>query len=121
MKAAVLLEIDKDLEVRADVRLAYLRPGQVRIETVSSGVCHSDLSLQNGTLPSPLPAVLGHEGAGIVREVGDGVYEATLSMPEAGAYYVYVAVPSAKVKVGDLTFLSLVAGGKPGPTRRPAK
>jgi len=44
-----------------------------------------------------------------VREVGDGVYEATVSIPEAGAYYVYVAVPSAKVEVGDLAFLSLIA------------
>lgn len=44
-----------------------------------------------------------------VREVGEGIYEAALSLPEAGAYYVYVAVPSAKVRFGDLTFLSLIA------------
>jgi S-(hydroxymethyl)glutathione dehydrogenase/alcohol dehydrogenase len=36
-------------------------------------VCHSDLSIQNGTLPLPLPAVLGHEGAGTVEEIGDDV------------------------------------------------
>ena len=39
----------------------------------ASGVCHSDLSVRNGTLLAPLPAVLGHEGAGVVEEVGEGV------------------------------------------------
>src|ERR1044072_2274095 len=40
---------------------------------VAAGVCHSDLSLANGTLKQPVPAVLGHEGAGVVVSVGDGV------------------------------------------------
>jgi hypothetical protein len=44
-----------------------------------------------------------------VREVGDGVYEATVSLREAGAYYVFVAVPSARVKPADLPYLSLIA------------
>nr|WP_237694827.1 zinc-binding dehydrogenase [Streptomyces sp. SID5468] len=48
-------------------------PGQVRIRLAAAGVCHSDLSLSNGTLRQPVPAVLGHEGAGTVTEVGDGV------------------------------------------------
>ncbi len=52
-----------------------------------------------------------------VREVGDGLYEAALSMSEAGAYYVYVAVPSAKVGFGDLTFLSLIAQTDGPPSR----
>ena len=57
-----------------------------------------------------------------VREVGNGVYEATLSMPDAGAYYVYVAVPSANIKVGDLTFLSLIADAQGArPVRRSVK
>jgi hypothetical protein len=53
-----------------------------------------------------------------VREVGDGVYEATVSASDAGAYYIYVAVPSAKIKVGDLTFLSLIAEAKEGSRAR---
>ncbi len=39
----------------------------------AAGVCHSDMSLSNGTMRVPLPAVLGHEGAGTVVSVGEGV------------------------------------------------
>jgi len=73
MKAAVLWELNKDLEVRNDVRLADLGPGDVHLKVVSSGVCHSDVSAQNGTIPAGTPCVLGHEGAGVVLEVGPGV------------------------------------------------
>ena len=73
MKAAILWELNKDLEIRDDVTLTDLNPGEVHIKVESSGVCHSDISVQNGTIPSPPPCVLGHEGAGIVMEVGDGV------------------------------------------------
>jgi len=73
MRAAVLWELNKDLEVRNDVRLTDLAPGEVHVKIVSSGVCHSDVSVQNGTIPQPTPVVLGHEGAGIIREVGPGV------------------------------------------------
>ena len=48
-------------------------PGEVKVRITHSGVCHSDLSAMNGTIPQPPPAVLGHEGAGIVDEVGEGV------------------------------------------------
>ena len=75
MKAAVLWELNKDLEVRDDVELLELGAGDVHIKLVSSGVCHSDVSAQNGTIPSGTPVVLGHEGAGIVQEVGDAVTE----------------------------------------------
>lgn len=73
MKSAILWELNKDLEVRDDVRLTDLAPDDVHIKVVSSGVCHSDLSIQNGTLPLDVPSVLGHEGAGIVQEVGKAV------------------------------------------------
>jgi S-(hydroxymethyl)glutathione dehydrogenase/alcohol dehydrogenase len=73
MKAAILWELNKELDVRDDVELTELGPGECHIQLVSSGVCHSDLSVQNGTIPMPPPCVLGHEGAGIVREVGPGV------------------------------------------------
>lgn len=48
-------------------------PGEVLVELVSAGLCHSDLSVIDGSRPRPMPMVLGHEAAGIVREVGSGV------------------------------------------------
>ena len=73
MKAAILYELNKDLQIRDDVGLAELKAGEVQIKLVASGVCHSDLSAQNGTIPVGTPCVLGHEGAGIVKAVGPGV------------------------------------------------
>lgn len=73
MKAAVLTELNKDLEIRDDVTLADLGPDDVHLKVVSSGVCHSDVSAQNGTIPTGTPCVLGHEGAAEVLEVGAGV------------------------------------------------
>jgi S-(hydroxymethyl)glutathione dehydrogenase / alcohol dehydrogenase len=57
----------------AEIELPEPGPGQVRVRLAAAGVCHSDLSLANGTLQQPVPAVLGHEGAGTVVAVGDGV------------------------------------------------
>jgi S-(hydroxymethyl)glutathione dehydrogenase/alcohol dehydrogenase len=48
-------------------------PGEVVVQIAASGVCRSDLSIVDGTIPHPLPAVLGHEGAGVVAECGPGV------------------------------------------------
>ncbi len=50
-------------------------PGEVLVEIVGAGLCHSDLSVVDGSRPRPLPMVLGHEASGIVRELGDGVSE----------------------------------------------
>ena len=52
---------------------------EVTIKLGACGVCHSDLSAVNGTLPFPPPVVLGHEGAGTVVEVGAGVTEFAVS------------------------------------------
>ncbi|GAA2234806.1 NAD(P)-dependent alcohol dehydrogenase [Herbiconiux moechotypicola] len=56
-----------------EVRLDAVRPDEVRVRLVATGVCHTDLSAASGALPFPLPGVLGHEGAGVVEEVGDDV------------------------------------------------
>ena len=56
-----------------DVDLGPPRTGEVLVRMAATGVCHSDLSMINGTIPTPFPTVLGHEGAGVVEEVGDGV------------------------------------------------
>jgi S-(hydroxymethyl)glutathione dehydrogenase / alcohol dehydrogenase len=72
MKAAVLREINKPLEIE-DIQHGDPGPREVLIRTVAAGVCHSDLHFQNGSYPYPLPAVLGHESAGIVEAVGADV------------------------------------------------
>ena len=74
-RAAVLTSVDTPLEIRDDIEVAAPGPGEVRIKVGASGVCHSDLSVLNGTIPMPTPMVLGHEGAGTVLEVGAGVTE----------------------------------------------
>ena len=72
MRAAVLREINGPLAVE-DVDLADPGPGEVAVRLAASGVCHSDWNVITGATPNPLPAVLGHEGAGIVEAVGEGV------------------------------------------------
>lgn len=73
MRAAVLPGLNEKV-VERDVQLNQdVGPGMVRVAIRASGVCHSDLSCVDGTLPQPLPAVLGHEGAGEIVEVGEGV------------------------------------------------
>jgi S-(hydroxymethyl)glutathione dehydrogenase/alcohol dehydrogenase len=72
MKAAVLEAYGQPLNV-TDVDLAPPQAHEVRVAIRATGVCHSDLSIQQGKLPYPTPCVLGHEGAGEVIEIGDGV------------------------------------------------
>ncbi len=72
MKAAVLREINKPLEIE-DIQYGNPAPREVLVRTVAAGVCHSDLHFQNGSYPYPLPAVLGHESAGVVEAVGSDV------------------------------------------------
>ncbi|GLZ31793.1 alcohol dehydrogenase [Lentzea sp. NBRC 105346] len=74
MKAAVLNQVGDDkLELRDDVTTTAPGPDEVRIRMRACGVCHSDLSAMDGTLPALAPGVIGHEGAGEVVEVGSAV------------------------------------------------
>jgi S-(hydroxymethyl)glutathione dehydrogenase/alcohol dehydrogenase len=74
MRAAVLNEIgDTKTELRDDVEVVGPGPGEVHLRVRAAGVCHSDLSAREGTLPQPAPAILGHEAAGEVLAVGEGV------------------------------------------------
>ncbi|MFJ9630303.1 Zn-dependent alcohol dehydrogenase [Streptomyces sp. NPDC101175] len=72
VRAAVLPAVGAPLEI-TEIDLPDPGPGQVRIRLAAAGVCHSDLSLTDGTMRVPVPAVLGHEGAGTVLAVGEGV------------------------------------------------
>jgi aryl-alcohol dehydrogenase len=56
-----------------DVELDDPRRGEVLVRMEAAGICHTDLTMAAGHIPFPLPGVLGHEGAGVVEEVGPGV------------------------------------------------
>ena len=73
MLAALLMETPtEELMVADDVTLRDLAPGDVKVKIAHSGVCHSDLSAMNGTIPQTPPAVLGPAGAGVVTDIGNG-------------------------------------------------
>ncbi len=61
--------------VRETLELDEPGPGEVLVKVKAVGVCHTDLNTQSGDMPLPLPGVFGHEGAGIVEQVGEGVTE----------------------------------------------
>lgn len=74
MRGAVLRAVGEPLEISADLRLRDPGPGEVRVALRASGVCHSDLSTQQGIVGSGVyPTTLGHEGAGEVVQIGPGV------------------------------------------------
>ncbi len=91
MRAAVLEEFGKPLVVQ-DVELAPPKAGEVLVKLHACGVCHTDLYTASGADPSGyVPCVLGHEGAGVVEEVGESVrlvqrgdHVVTLFSPECG-------------------------------------
>jgi S-(hydroxymethyl)glutathione dehydrogenase/alcohol dehydrogenase len=72
VKAAVLIEAGKPLQIE-QVNIANPGPHEVLIRTAACGLCHSDLHFIEGAYPHPLPAIPGHEAAGIVEAVGSEV------------------------------------------------
>ncbi len=87
MKAAVLREVKKPLVIE-DVGLEEPGPGQVLVKTAAAGICHSDLHFIDGAWPTPLPAVLGHEAAGVIERAGEGV-----TYVEPGDHVILLFVP----------------------------
>jgi S-(hydroxymethyl)glutathione dehydrogenase / alcohol dehydrogenase len=73
IRAAVLERFGEPLEVQ-ELDLAEPKAGEVLVRLVACGVCHTDLFTASGADPSGYsPTVLGHEGAGVVEAVGEGV------------------------------------------------
>src|SRR5919108_2826313 len=86
-RAAILSRLNEPFAI-GDVELGEPKFGEVLVQMVASGVCHTDVSVMHGILPVPLPAVLGHEGAGVVNAVGPGVTKLS-----PGDHVVVAAVP----------------------------
>ncbi len=72
MKAAVLFERGQPLQIE-ELNVDTPGPREVLIRVAATGVCHSDLHMADGSFPAPMPAVLGHETAGVVEAIGDEV------------------------------------------------
>ncbi|WP_394161225.1 alcohol dehydrogenase catalytic domain-containing protein [Galactobacter valiniphilus] len=72
MQAAVFTDTDTPVEV-TEVLLEGPRAGEVRVKIAAAGVCHSDLHVKRGEWDAPAPLVMGHEGSGVVTELGEGV------------------------------------------------
>jgi S-(hydroxymethyl)glutathione dehydrogenase/alcohol dehydrogenase len=87
-KAAILWEIGKDWSVE-EIELDPPGPGDVLVQMAASGLCHSDEHLVTGDLPFELPMIGGHEGAGVIKEVGPEV-----SWLKAGDHVVFGFIPS---------------------------
>src|ERR671924_971309 len=91
IRAAVLERFGEPLEVQ-ELDLAEPKAGEVLVRLAACGVCHTDLFTASGADPSGYsPTVLGHEGAGVVEKVGDGVtlvapgdHVVTLFSPQCG-------------------------------------
>jgi aryl-alcohol dehydrogenase len=70
--AAVVETGGADFALEA-LELGDLQPTEVRVRIAASGICHTDLLIREGSFPTPMPVVLGHEGAGVVEEIGSAV------------------------------------------------
>lgn len=111
-KAAIATTVGSPLEI-VDVDVADPKAGEVRIEMGASGVCHSDLSVVNGTLPIALPAVLGHEGAGTITQLGEGVDHLKVGdrvvvswVPQCGECYMCQHDQGELCEVGSMASMS---------------
>ena len=82
-----------------EVDLAPPGPGEVLVKVAAAGVCHSDLSIINGDRPRDTPIVLGHEAAGVIQALGEGVTDL-----EVGDHVVMLFVPGC----GNCQPLSLI-------------
>lgn len=72
VKAAVVEELHGDFRIE-QLELDEPGPGEALVRVVATGICHTDEITRHGDLPMPFPGVLGHEGAGVVEAVGEGV------------------------------------------------
>ena len=104
MRAAVLEEFAKPLQL-TELDLAEPKPGEVLVRLAACGVCHTDMYTASGVDPSGYaPAVLGHEGAGFVEKVGEGV---SASAPATRRHPVLAPVPRVRALPQPRTNLCL--------------
>jgi S-(hydroxymethyl)glutathione dehydrogenase/alcohol dehydrogenase len=113
VKAAVLRARNAPLELE-DVRIDDPGPGEVLVRTAASGICHSDLHVIEGGLPVAPPCVLGHEPAGVVEAVGDGVADFAPGDPVIGCITAWCGVCRFCTEGRPYLCLAQYAGRPPG-------
>jgi len=91
--AAVAREAGQPLSIEK-INIEEPRDNEILVKMVATGICHTDLSVVAGYLPTPLPAVLGHEGAGIVEKVGSSISKVKPGDPVVITFNVCGTCPS---------------------------
>lgn len=113
MKAAVMRANHAPLEIE-EVQLDDPGPSEVLVRTAASGICHSDLHVIEGSLPVPPPCVLGHEPAGVVEAVGEGVVDFAPGDPVIGCLTSWCGVCRFCTEGRPYLCLTQFAGRPPG-------
>ncbi len=80
IQAAITRQTGKPLSIET-LKIDTPRDNEILVKISATGICHTDLSVMAGYLPTPLPAVLGHEGAGIVEKVGNSIKKVKVGDP----------------------------------------
>ena len=93
--AAVTEEKGADFALQ-QLELGELRPNEVLVEVAAAGICHTDLICRDQWYPVPLPAVLGHEGAGVVAEIGSAVTQVASGDRVAMSFHSCAACPTCR-------------------------
>jgi len=113
VKAAVMRANHAPLEIE-EVQLDDPGPSEVLVRTAASGICHSDLHVIEGSLPVPPPCVLGHEPAGVVEAVGEGVVDFAPGDPVIGCLTSWCGVCRFCTEGRPYLCLTQFAGRPPG-------
>ena len=90
-KAVVTRELDQPVRVET-ITVEAPQRGEITVKMTACGVCHSDLSVTNGTIGLPMPMVLGHEAAGVVTAIGEGVTSLALGDHVVSSFSYMVSV-----------------------------
>ena len=124
MRAALLEEPGKGLNIVTDVDIADPQAGQVRVKISHCGFCHSDLSVIDGAFPAPLPILLGHEAAGVIDAVGSGVRSVSLGdsvvvtpCPPCGTCYWCVRAEAQLCENSNAIITNVFSDGSTGLSR----
>lgn len=107
---AVLCRAVNQPVVVEEIQVESPRRGEVMIKLGACGVCHSDLSVTSATIPLPPPVVLGHEGAGTVVEVGEGVADFAVGDHVVSSFVSMWASAGRQKRPGRDRFLARTAG-----------